>query len=306
VPKPRVSPSTSLTSRKATSTPIVLPLRGAGGEPVSFSFTINSHGLAALPPGHVDEETPGYDIAVALDGKITTLRFTERDGMLIIAGDRRFTATAEREIRSIATRMFRLEDNLAPFYAMIDGDPDLDWARSGAGRMLASPAVFDDVIRTICTTNCAWSATTRMITALVELGGGAFPDPSLLARTPDEWFADVARMGYRGPYVRKIATDVVEQGLNLETFLPQHGLGEDEVEKRLLALPGVGPYAAAHMMQLLGYHHRLILDSWTRPTYLKLANKKRASDTTIRRRFARYGKFAGLAFWLYLTRRWHE
>lgn len=284
----------------------MLPLRGAGGEPVSFSFTINSHGLAALPPGHIDEATPAYELTVAVDGKMTTLRFTERDGMLQIAGDRRFSTRDEREIREIATRVFRLDDDLAPFYTMIVGDPDLSWARAGAGRMLASPRVFDDVVRTICTTNCAWSATTRMISALAELGGGAFPDPALLARTPDAWFSDVARMGYRGPYVRKIAADVVEGGLNLEILLPQHGLGEDEVEKRLLALPGVGPYAAAHMMQLLGYHHRLILDSWTRPTFLKLTNKKRASDTTIRRRFARYGRFAGLAFWLYLTRRWHE
>ncbi len=202
--------------------------------------------------------------------------------------------------------MFRLDDNLAPFYAMIDGDPDLAWARAGAGRMLASPTVFEDVIRTICTTNCAWSATTRMITALVELGGGAFPAPAVLARTPERWFADVARMGYRGPYVRAIAADVAASSLNLETLLPNAGLGEDEVEKRLLALPGVGPYAAAHMMQLLGYHHRLILDSWTRPTFLRLAKMKRATDRTIRRRFARYGRYAGLAFWLYLTKRWHE
>lgn len=226
--------------------------------------------------------------------------------MLHVAADRRCSARDEREIRAIATRVFRLDDDLAPFYAMIDVDPDLSWARAGAGRMLASPTVFDDVVRTICTTNCAWSATTRMISALVELGGGAFPDPALLARTPEAWFSDVARMGYRGPYVRKIAADVVEQGLNLEIFLPHHGLGEEEVEQRLLALPGVGPYAAAHTMQLLGYHHRLILDSWTRPTYIKMANKKRSTDTTIQRRFSRYGKFAGLAFWLYLTRGWHE
>jgi len=226
--------------------------------------------------------------------------------MLQIAADRRLRARDERDVRAIATRMFRLGDNLAPFYTMIENDPDLQWARAGAGRMLASPTVFEDVIRTICTTNCAWSATTRMITALVQLGGGAFPNPSLLARTKDAWFADVARMGYRGPYVRAIAADVVNGKLDLEALLPEHGLGEDEVEERLLALPGVGPYAAAHIMQLLGFHHRLILDSWTRPTFLKLSKMKRASDTTIRRRFARYGRFAGLAFWLYLTRRWHE
>src|SRR2546423_2395284 len=77
---------------------------------------------------------------------------------------------------------------------------------------------------------------------------------------------------------------------------------------RLLALPGVGPYAAAHvMLTSLGRYSRLVLDSWTRPTYGKLAGARRTlKDTTIERRFKRYGDWAGLAFWLYLTRAWVE
>jgi 3-methyladenine DNA glycosylase/8-oxoguanine DNA glycosylase len=81
-------------------------------------------------------------------------------------------------------------------------------------------------------------------------------------------------------------------------------LPEDEVAARLLALPGIGPYAAAHVMTTaLGRYRRLILDSWTRPTYARL-NGRKAADRTIERRFCRYGDYAGLAFWLYLTRGW--
>ena len=58
--------------------------------------------------------------------------------------------------------------------------------------------------------------------------------------------------------------------------------------ERLLALPGVGPYAAAHVMMLLGRYRRLILDSWTRPTYARIARRKKVKDTTIERRFRRY------------------
>jgi 3-methyladenine DNA glycosylase/8-oxoguanine DNA glycosylase len=289
-------PSTSPTS-------LSVPLLGAGGEPVSFPFTVHSHGLAALPPGRIEENA--YETCVRLGTRLHRLRFTERAGALSIKSDGKLNASEARAVRAIAVRMFRLEDNLAPFYATIEGDAALAWARAGAGRLLASPLVFDDIVRTICTTNCTWSATTRMITALVDLGGGAFPTAEQLARTPLRWFSEKAKMGYRGAYVRAIAADVAA-GLNVEILLPRHGLDEEEVEERLLALPGVGPYAAAHLMQLLGYHRRLILDSWTRPTFLKLSGMKRASDTTIRRRFARYGAYAGLAFWLYLTKRWHE
>jgi hypothetical protein len=57
-------------------------------------------------------------------------------------------------------------------------------------------------------------------------------------------------------------------------------------------------------MLLLGRCSRLILDSWTRPTYARLVGRKKVSDRTIVRRYRRYGPWAGLAFWLALTRRW--
>jgi 3-methyladenine DNA glycosylase/8-oxoguanine DNA glycosylase len=81
-------------------------------------------------------------------------------------------------------------------------------------------------------------------------------------------------------------------------------LPDEEASGRLLALPGVGPYAAAHVMMLLGRHSHLVLDSWTRPKYARLNGGRAASDRTIARRFRRYGPYAGLAFWLYLTRDW--
>ncbi|MGA8533449.1 MAG: hypothetical protein WB615_05020, partial [Candidatus Tumulicola sp.] len=142
--------------------------------------------------------------------------------------------------------------------------------------------------------------------ALVDRGDGAFPEPQTLAETPDSWYRDVARMGYRGPYVKHIARAVARGELDLEALLPVAGRSDDAVEEALLALPGIGPYAAAHVMQLLGRHRRLVLDSWTRPAYLRLAKKKRAADATIARAFARYGEHAGLAFWLFLTRDWLE
>jgi 3-methyladenine DNA glycosylase/8-oxoguanine DNA glycosylase len=201
--------------------------------------------------------------------------------------------------------MFRLDEDFVPFYAAIETDPQLAWAASGAGRMLASPTVFEDVIKTICTTNCAWSGTVRMVIALVEkLGEGAFPEPRVMARAPEKFYRDVARAGYRGAYLKKLAADVAAGALDLEALRPEFGLPDAEVEKKLLELPGVGPYACAHIMMLLGRYHRLIFDSWTRPAYLRLSGRRRASDAAIVRAFRGYGAFAGLAFWLQLTHGW--
>ena len=271
--------------------------------------TIFSHGLPFLPPGHIDEERYIYDVHVRIGEAVRRLRYTSPDGNLNVELDGRASKADQRVAERVTRRIFRLDQNLAPFYAMIESDPRLSWA-VGAGRLIASPTVFEDVIKTICTTNTTWAGTRRMIGALVERGEGAFPDAALLAKTPERWFADVARMGYRGPYVRAIARDVHAGRLDLEALLPnteaEEEVKEAMVEEALRDLPGVGPYAAAHIMQLLGFHHQLVLDSATRPRYLEISGKKRASDKTIVRDFKRYGPYAGLAFWLYVTRHWVE
>ena len=216
-------------------------------------------------------------------------------------------------------QVLRLDADLSGFYEAASADPDLDWVTTGAGRMVQSPTVFEDVIKTICTTNCAWSATKRMVHAIVEhLGdravgsdpegpwGRAFPTPAAMADAGEGFYRDVARAGYRGAYLIQLARSVRDGELDLEWFATASSdeLPDEELEARLLALPGVGPYAAAHIMMTLGRYHRLILDSWTRPTYAKKVGRATVTDAAIERRFRRYGPYAGLAFWLFLTRDW--
>ena len=124
-----------------------------------------------------------------------------------------------------------------------------------------------------------------------------------MAQADQSFYRDVARAGYRGPYLRTIASDVAEGRLDLEA-LNDPALDDAHVSEQLLALPGVGPYAMAHMMMLLGRYERLILDSWTRPTYRRLSGRPRVTDKGIERAFRRYRQFAGLAFWLTLTEDW--
>jgi 3-methyladenine DNA glycosylase/8-oxoguanine DNA glycosylase len=79
------------------------------------------------------------------------------------------------------------------------------------------------------------------------------------------------------------------------------------VAPRLRSLPGIGPYAAANVMMTLGRSSRLILDSWTRPAYVRAAGRRKLpSDAQIQRRFRRYGDDAGLAFWLFVTKDWAD
>ncbi|HEV3479061.1 MAG TPA: hypothetical protein VG144_06390 [Gaiellaceae bacterium] len=298
---------------------ISLPLRGPSGEPVDLWRTLVSHGVASLPPSDLDEDARVLTVTVPVRGaKPRTVKIGQgRRGAARIEilgpppGER-----VKAGVREVVARMLNLDEDLAPLYAAAAADAELAWITTGAGRMFRSPTVFEDVVKTICTTNTAWSATERMVGALVaELGepsaggfGHAFPTPAAMASAPEPFYRDVVRAGYRGAYLKALAADVARGSLDLEEIgaAGPDELPDEEVAARLLALPGVGPYAAAHVMMLLGRHSRLILDSWTRPKYARLNGGRKASDRQIERRFKRYGPYAGLAFWLYLTRDWVE
>jgi N-glycosylase/DNA lyase len=296
-----------------TSTLGELELVGGGGEPVDLRRTLASHGVASLPPQVLDEESWTLEATLpAGGGKARTVRVragTPGHAAVELLGGR--AAAAERRLLLATVRhMLRLDDDLTRFYAVAAADPELAWVAAGAGRMLRSPTVFEDVVKTICTTNCSWALTTKMVTAFVAHlgdpapdGRRAFPSAAAMAAADESFYREVARSGYRAPYFRQLAASVASGETDLEA-LTNPELPDDEAAARLLALPGVGPYGAAHvMLTSLGRYSRLALDSWTRPTYARL-NGRKAKDAAIERRFRPYREWAGLAFWLYLTRDW--
>ncbi len=216
-------------------------------------------------------------------------------------------ATASESLLVTVRHVLNLDEDLSPFYEIAAEDPDLAWVAKGAGRMVRSPTVFEEVVKTVCTTNCSWALTTKMVTALVEhLGepasaapkvgwrGRTFPTPEAMAASPERFYRDVVRAGYRGPYLRTLAQMAARGHVDLERLgEPDNGLTDEEVEEPLIALPGVGPYAAAHIGLMLGRYSRLILDSWTRPKYARVLGSKRpVSDAAIVRRFRSYGSYA--------------
>jgi 3-methyladenine DNA glycosylase/8-oxoguanine DNA glycosylase len=305
-----------------TAQKLEFPLVGAGGERVDLLRTLVSHGVAELPPSRIDERACTLEITLPVPGgRPRTVRVGKsRPGHATLEALGR--PVGQRGLQSLSAsvrHVLGLDEDLSEFYALAASDHELAWASDGAGRMLRCPTVFEALVKTICTTNCAWSATVRMVNALVEhLGeptpnapahgplGRAFPTPAAMAAADEGFYGDVVRAGYRGQYLRALAESVNGGSIEVESLdhAGRDELPDEEVAARLLALPGIGPYGAAHVMMLLGRHSRLILDSWSRPKYLRLTGMRRAKDSTIERRFRRYGPYAGLAFWLYLIRDW--
>jgi N-glycosylase/DNA lyase len=283
--------------------------------------TLNSHGFSDLAPLELDEPTRSLWLTLPVPGgrpRRVQIGPGRKGHAAIEIGGGAAGPRVRAAIRDTVTRVLHLDQDLSAFYSTAEQDPDLAWAAAGAGRMLRSPTVFEDVVKTICTTNCSWGLTVTMVNALViHLGepaiganGGpanAFPPAAAMAAQPETFYREVVRAGYRAPRLVDLSRAVASGDVDLEWLgsATRDQLLDDEVERELLALPGVGPYAAAHVMMTLGRSSRLILDSWTRPKYARLMGRNRpVSDGTIERRFRRYGDEAGLAFWLFVTRDW--
>ena len=80
-----------------------------------------------------------------------------------------------------------------------------------------SAFVFEDALKTLCTTNCTWALTETMVRNLVEAlgeegptGARTFPTPEAMARRPERFYRERVRAGYRAPYLAALPADVAE------------------------------------------------------------------------------------------------
>ena len=211
-------------------------------------------------------------------------------------------------VRRALDRVFDLRANLSSFHSLCAGDPRFAWiARRGAGRILRAPTLFEDAVKVLATTNCTWGLTKVMVSNLIARygNGGAFPPPAFVAGLSARQIESL-KLGYRAPYLAAFADRVASGALDLARW-EDLARPDADVEKEIRAERGFGPYAADTLGRLLGRHGKLGLDSWSRKKVSTLRFRGRnVSDARVARLYAPFGAHAGLAFWLDVTRDWHE
>ena len=283
--------------------------------PLNFSYrrTVASHGWYQLPPFALESGTWVLSRVIDLGrSRPATIFLSERKNHVRVKVSRQLKESEAAIVLRDARHILRLDDDLGAFYLVTDNDPDFSWVgKQGAGRLLRSPTVFEDLVKMICTTNCSWALTLKMVGGLVENlgresddGRKSFPDAQAMAPMPLKFFVDEVRAGYRAPYLKELADRVASGELNVEQWLSSE-LPTSELVKQIKGVKGVGNYAAENLMKLLGRYDGLALDSWTRARFFEIRNKgRKANDKKIERYYARFNEWRGLALWLDVTRDW--
>jgi 3-methyladenine DNA glycosylase/8-oxoguanine DNA glycosylase len=279
--------------------------------PSSFNLhaVVRSHGWIQMRPF---AETPHHGLSYVIrltTGKVLRFEANPAEGALRVSTTELISESEQAELSHTITWMLDLDQDFTEFYALARQEPKLaKMVERQAGRVLRSPTLFEDVIRTLLTTNTLWKHTLRMCRELTTRYGEplecnpeqhAFPTPEHLAQVDEPELRELCRMGYRTQYVNQLSQRVASGTLDLETF-KNSSVPSLELRNELMTIKGVGGYAAANLLMLLGRYDYLPVDSWA----LKVVSEEfyggeKVTPKQVLSSFERWGKWQGLAYWFW-------
>ena len=277
--------------------------------PFSLRAVIESHGWIRLPPFSADPQNGMLIRVERLEtGRVVELQIGEAQEGVSVETRGRLAGSEREEVGRKVWWMLGLGQDLTPFYELARGEPKLQHAeRQTLGRLLRSPTVFEDAVKVILTTNTSWGGTIRMVEGLLAQYGdalstdpsrNAFPTPAQIAATTEEDLRQVG-LGYRAPFVLDLARATTEGEVDLELFKDSDA-DTQVVRRELMAIKGVGEYAAASLLMLLGRYDYLPIDSWA----FKLVshewyNGEPVGPKEVKQAFEKWGAWKGLAYWFW-------
>jgi 3-methyladenine DNA glycosylase/8-oxoguanine DNA glycosylase len=277
--------------------------------PFNFQSVLQSHGWGQCLPFRLVDD--GGSLAYTLrlsNGRVIDMQISEDlEGIQIQT--EQLNASEKKEASSALDWMFGLNMDLTRFYDAIRGKAPLVHVEKRAmGRVLRSPTFFEDIIRTILTTNTLWAATIRMTANLVSQFGDplpsdpglkAFPTPHRLSTVSEAQLREQTRLGYRAPYILNLAQRVTASNLDVEAFKTS-SLSTLDLRKELMKIQGIGPYAAANLLMILGRGDYLPIDTWA----LKMVSQEWHGGQTVtpaqvQAAFEKWGEWKGLVYWFW-------
>ena len=264
--------------------PVAGRLRLSAPSPYDLAAVARGHGGVGLAPSAYDGEALHRALGLP-DGPLPVVVHPD----LTVTWPRR--TAHEHEVRRQLTGVLALEDDLTALWDACDRVPGLSRARTaGAGRVLRSPTALEDLVGTLASTNASYTASRRMVAALV--GGGAFPDAGQVAALGEDGLR-ARGWGYRAVSLHALARDVADGRLDPERWRSPE-VADEEVLAGVRSLAGFGAFAAATALPLLGHRPRpRVLDGWLR---------RQVPDPSA---YDVMGRWAGTGLWLAVTsRRW--
>ena len=278
------------------------------GMPSYFSFkqTLFGHGWSQLAPFEVNRGKLILSYVFSAADVPVSAQISESGGKIKVEiAQSKLNQTTVNKITRDVRHILRLDDDLREFYKSTESENRLSWiAENNAGRLLRSPTVYEDLVKTICTTNCSWALTKKMTANLTDKlgepaknGKRAFPTAEKMAGVSAEFYKDEIRAGYRSAYFAELAEKTASGKINPESWLDAE-MPTAELKKQMKQIKGVGDYAAENLLKLVGRYDGLALDSYLRAQFYKKHNGGAiCEDNKIESFYKPFGDWRGLTIW---------
>ena len=277
-----------------------------------------SYGYFLLEPNFWDPAAKAFrrvltlvDASSSPRAVTVTITQSKKGEPLTATIDSRVTKAEAAEVRAQISRMLRLDEDAAHIRAF--HKLDARWKKLGRGRLLRSPTFYEDVIKTVTSCNVTWPSTIAMNRRLCEHFGEAgasglraFPTASKIARQRPATLRARCGVGYRDARIVELSAMFAKGklgGVPVEAF-EDPSTPDEQVRQWLIELPGIGPYAAANILQLLGRYGHLPLDTESVRHGRTVLGMKGPSPKIMKRVNAHFAPFGAHAFRAYWFEMW--
>lgn len=169
-------------------------------------------------------------------------------------------------VREIVIRVLSLDRNIDSLIkkSIYAGKEYEGLVKNGWNRLLRSSTLFEDFCKVLFTTNCSWSLTKKISSAICNdefsditpCGRFPFPKPERVNQYSAEELKSMIPIGYRNESL-KILCDKFSR--YSDSWI--EGKNIDDSFNQVLSLKGFGHYAASHMMIILDFFKEIPTDS---------------------------------------------
>lgn len=283
-----------------------------------------SYGYFLLEPNHWDPATHVFRTTIDLGERAVTFRIGQgaapkrvptyrtvratRGTPLTVKPDATLTAAEKTTARAAIQRMLHLnqtQERIGEFHRL-----DPRFKASGRGRLMRSPTLYEDVLKTVTSCNVQWPSTIIMNRRLCEVVGResasglhAFPTAERVARARPANLRAWCRVGYRDARIVELSRMFAKGEID-GAWIEDPKTPDEDLWEAMLEWPGIGPYAAANIMQLLGRYHRLPLDTESVRHGRDLLGFKGSSAKIMKRVFRHFEPFGEHRFRSYWFELW--
>ncbi len=241
----------------------------------SLSTTCHAHGWIDLRPFHWHSDSSTLRFAAAVAGDSVDVRVREGKAAISVtlSSHRPLPRAAKQQVVSGVRRSLGLDMDTRGLLSVARGIGSQyeQLVRSGVGRMLRGCSLWEDAAKTLFTTNCSWALTRKMAASSCSSrfsrptpsGAHPFPLPETLAGHSPEELRELLPVGYRAEYLHHLSRRFVED----PTFssIENDRLSQEAAYRAARSLLGFGPYAADHLMLIMGYFDQIPVETFVNP-----------------------------------------